>query len=261
MTEPLSLPDLNIKIFADGADVESIRIMARQPWVAGFTTNPTLMRKAGVSDYERFAREVLSVVPDRPVSFEVVADDLATIEAQALAIGSWGGNANVKIPVTTTGGDSCAELIARVARLGITVNVTAIMSLEQVRELTNAMPADAPAIFSIFAGRIADTGRDPVPVMAKALDIMKQCRRVELLWASPREVLNVYQADAIGCHIITLTNDLIAKLRLFGKDLHQFSLETVDMFRRDALAANYEIDVVAEPAPARRALGTAMARG
>ena len=247
MIDEFRLPDLSVRIFADGADVESIQAMACKPWIAGFTTNPSLLRKAGVTDYQAFARQVLSVIPDRPVSFEVVADDLPTIEAQALAIGSWGPNANVKIPVTTTKGEPCTDVIARVARQGVTVNVTAIMTLEHIWELTNAIPAETPTIFSVFAGRIADTGRDPVPVMKQAADIMKRRPMAELLWASPREVLNVFQADAIGCHIITLTNDLIAKLALHDKDLAQFSLETVEMFRRDALAADLHIDVAAAP--------------
>ncbi|MEZ5665918.1 MAG: transaldolase [Alphaproteobacteria bacterium] len=236
-----SPPELRIRIFADGADLAGIADLARDPRIAGFTTNPTLMRQAGVRDYARFARDVLALVPDRPVSFEVIADDLDGIERQALTIAGWGANAWVKVPVTTTAGTPCAPVVRRLALRGVRVNVTAILTLAQVRALTEAMPEDAPAIFSVFAGRIADTGRDPVPLMRAALAVMAARPRTELLWASPREVLNVYQADAAGCHIITCTADLLRKLALRGRDLAAYSLETVAMFRRDALAAGYAV--------------------
>jgi transaldolase len=232
---------LKIKIFADGADIEGIRRLAARPEIAGFTTNPTLMRTAGVVDYESFAHEVLGAVGDRPVSFEVFSDDFDGMESQALAIAGWGRNVNVKIPVTTTTGAFCGPVIGALARAGVTVNVTAVMTLEQVRAVAAVLPSSASAIVSVFAGRIADTGRDPVPMMAEALRILAARPQVELLWASPREVLNVFQADAVGCHIITVTADLLGKLASVGKDLDQFSLETVRMFHRDAAAAGYAI--------------------
>jgi len=252
MADPDGIPNLNVKILADGADLDGIARLARKPWIAGFTTNPTLMRRAGVTDYERFGREVLALVPDRPVSIEVIADDLETIEEQALIIGGWAPNAYVKIPVTTTRGEPCAPVVRRVADRGVNVNVTAVMTADQVATLTDALPDGVPAILSVFAGRIADTGRDPIPAMRRALEIMARKPMARLLWASPREVLNVYQADAIGCHMITCTSDLIAKLALHDKDLGRFSQETVEMFRRDALAAGYRLEPGAEVPQGRR---------
>ena len=235
------LRSLRVKIFADGADLEGLKRMSTQPWITGFTTNPTLMRKAGVTDYRRFAHEVLSIVPDRPVSFEVFADDFAEMERQARAIASWGPNVNVKIPVTNTRRESAGPLIRRLSRAGVQVNVTAVFTLEQVKAIATSLAEDTPAIVSVFAGRIADTGVDPVPAMGEALKILQARPRAELLWASPREVLNVVQASEIGCHIITVTADLLAKLSLLGKDHEDYSLETVDMFHRDAAAAGYTI--------------------
>jgi len=237
------LARLKIKLFADGADFDGIMKMAGNPLIKGFTTNPTLMRKAGISDYEGFARKVLAAVPDRPVSLEVFADDFPTMEAQAKVIASWGRNVNVKIPVTTTDGTSCADLVGRLSHAGVQVNVTALMTLDQVRTMTSVLHADTPSIISVFAGRIADTGRDPVPMMAEAVSIMSTKPKSELIWASPRELLNVFQADAIGCHIITATNDILAKLSLVGKDLGTYSLETVAMFRNDATAAGFDIAI------------------
>ena len=233
--------DLTIKIFADGADLEGILEMYANPTIKGFTTNPTLMRQAGVEDYEQFARALLEMVPDRPVSLEVFADEFDEMERQALKIASWGDNVNVKVPVTNTKGESAAKLIEKLSAEGVVVNVTAIMSLDQVREVAEALSADTAAIVSVFAGRIADTGADPVPHMEAARDILKAKPKAELLWASPRELLNLFQADAVGCHIITMTNSLLAKLSLVGKDLDDYSLDTVKMFYRDASGAGYDI--------------------
>ena len=232
---------LKIKVFADGADIAGIREMYANPFIKGFTTNPTLMRKAGISDYEAFAKDVLRVVPDRPVSFEVFADDFETMESQALRIASWGANVYVKIPVTNTKRASAATLVGRLSRNGVKLNVTAIMSLEQVREITVALEGTAPAILSVFAGRVADTGRDPIPMMQASLLVAAARPGTELLWASPRELLNIFQADEIGCHIITVTNDVLKKLALVGKDLAAYSLETVEMFHSDAAKAGYAI--------------------
>jgi len=232
---------LKIKIFADGADLAGILEMYANPLIQGFTTNPTLMRKAGVTDYEAFAKALLAKVRDRPVSLEVFADDFAEMERQARKIASWGVNVNVKIPITDTKGASAAPLIERLSKSGVTVNVTAMMTLEQVRAVRGALAPDAPAIVSVFAGRVADTGVDPVPHMTECLHILSDRPNAELLWASPRELLNVFQADAIGCHIITATNDILKKLNLVGKDLDAYSRETVEMFRRDAVSAGYDI--------------------
>jgi transaldolase len=232
---------LNVKIFADGADLAGIRAMTRQPWIKGFTTNPTLMRKSGVTDYRAFAREALAIVGDLPISFEVFADDFAEMERQALEIGSWGPNVYVKIPITNTQRQSAGPLIHKLSRRGIALNVTAIMTLDQVEETAGQLDPDTPAIVSVFAGRIADTGIDPVPMMRQASTLLAARPRAELLWASPREVLNIVQAAEIGCPIITVTNDLLAKTQLFGKDLEDYSLETVKMFYNDAAAAGFSI--------------------
>ena len=245
-----ALNDLAVKLFADGADLETIAQMARHPLIKGFTTNPTLMRKAGVRDYRAFAREVLTVVPERPVSFEVFSDDFSQMERQALEIASWGRNVYVKIPVTNTDGTFSGPLIKRLAVAGVKVNVTALLSVAQVEQVAQCLAKPVPSFVSVFAGRIADTGRDPVPIMAKALEVLAARPKAELIWASPRELLNIFQADAIRCHVITATSDLLAKLPLVGKDLERFSLETVQMFRRDAVQAGYTIDVP-PPAPPR----------
>lgn len=239
------LSDLRIKVFADGADMKGILEMAANPLIRGFTTNPTLMRKAGITDYEAFGRDVLARVPDRPVSLEVFADDFPEMERQALRIASWGPNVNVKIPITNTRGESSLPLIERLSKQGVVVNVTAIMTLDQVRGVADAVSVDVSAIVSVFAGRVADTGIDPVPHMTEALNILAEKPRSELLWASPRELLNIFQADAIGCHIITVTNDVLAKLSLVGKNLDVYSRETVEMFYADAKAAGYSIKVSA----------------
>ena len=242
-----SLNDLKVKIFADGADIKGIRDMAALPYISGFTTNPTLMRKAGVTDYQAFAMEAIAAVGNRPISFEVFADDLKTMEAQAMEIASWGKNVNVKIPVTNTRGFTMAPLVRKLSARGVVCNVTAIFTLAQMEEILEALVPETPAILSIFAGRIVDAGVDPVPVMAEAVRMTRTMRPLgEVLWASPREILNVVQADQTGCAIITATNDMLKKLSSLGKDLDQFSLETVEMFYNDAKAAGYDIQVAAQ---------------
>jgi transaldolase len=236
-----SLAGLKVKIFADGAERAGMLEMARNPLVRGFTTNPTLMRKAGVEDYEQFARHVLAVIRDRPISFEVFADELGEMDRQARRIAGWGPNVYVKIPVTTTSGEWTGPLVRRLAGAGVKLNVTAVMTLDQVRDVTAALAGGAPGCVSVFAGRVADTGRDPVPHMAAAVQLVRQAANVELIWASPRELLNVFQADAVGCDIITATSDILAKLPLVGKPLDEYSLETVRMFHDDALKAGYEL--------------------
>ena len=236
------LKGLKVKIFADGADLESLLALAENPWIAGFTTNPTLMRKAGLTDYPGFAREVLRTITDRPISFEVFADDLPTIRAQALEIASWGPNVYVKIPITTTSGQSTAEVTRDLSAQGVQVNVTALMTLRQVEETVAAVADGAPSCISLFAGRIADTGVDPVPMVRDAVAALAAAPRAELIWASPREVLNIVQASETGCHIITVTHDLLAKLGGLGKDLDRFSLETVKMFHDDAAASGFSLE-------------------
>ena len=235
------LAALKVKIFADGADKAGILEMYRNPGIQGFTTNPTLMRKAGVRDYEAFARDVLACIPDRPVSLEVFADDFPEMERQARIIASWGNNVFVKIPITNTRRESSVPLVRRLSQEGISVNVTALLTLEQVWKVSAALSGGAPAYVSVFAGRIADTGRDPVPLMAAVVEMLRCSPNAELIWASPRELLNVMQADSIGCHIITATNDILKKLGLVGKDLSGYSLETVQMFYKDALASGFDL--------------------
>jgi len=232
---------LKVKLFADGADLAGMKEMAANANIAGFTTNPTLMRKAGITDYKAFALEVLKIVPDRPVSFEVFADDFPTMGKQALEIASWGKHVNVKIPVMNTKGEFCGPLVKRLSDQGVQLNITAVMTMDQVEKITEQLSSNTPAIISIFAGRIADTGRDPVPIMAQAVKVMKSKPKAELIWASPRELLNIFQADEVGCHIITATNDILKKLQLVGKDLNAYSLETVEMFYKDAQAAGFSI--------------------
>jgi transaldolase len=234
--------DLKVKIFADGADLRGIIEMSRNPRIKGFTTNPTLMRKAGVTDYEAFARELLTSVTDRPVSFEVFADDFRAMINQGRKIASWGKNVNVKIPVTNTKGEFAGPVLKALSAEGVVLNVTAIMTVEQVNAVAAELDARVPAIISVFAGRIADTGIDPIPHMRTCKEVLASRPKAELLWASPREVLNIFQADKVGCDIITCTNDLIAKLSLTGKDLVEYSRETVQMFYKDATAAAYSIE-------------------
>ena len=225
---------LKVKLFADGADKAGMLEMYANPLIQGFTTNPTLMRKAGVRDYQSFAREMVAAIPDRPISFEVFADEFNDMERQALEISSWGENINVKIPVMNTKKQPSYDLLRRLAKAGVKLNVTALMTLDQVREVSRRWPTAPHAYVSVFAGRIADTGRDPVPLMAAAVELLRPFPRQELIWASPRELLNIFQANAVGCHIITATNDILKKLVLVGKDLHDYSLDTVKMFYNDA---------------------------
>ncbi len=233
---------LRIKLFLDGAELPAMKeAVASNPLITGFTTNPTLMRKAGIADYAAFANEAIAAVAGRSISFEVFSDDFETMEREAREIRSWGGNTYVKIPVTNTKGASSAALIRKLSQEGIPLNVTAILTVPQVREVAAALSPATPSIVSVFAGRIADTGRDPMPLMRECVAILRDRPRAELLWASPRELLNVFQAEEVGCHIITATKDVLAKLSLVGKDLNQYSLDTVQMFYRDAQAAGYRL--------------------
>ena len=248
------LSDLKVKIFADGADLKDIARLSQDPLIKGFTTNPTLMRKANVSSYRDFAVDLLAIVPDRPVSFEVFSDEFAEMEQQAHEVASWGNNIYVKVPVTNTRGEFSGPLVKRLSADGVQLNVTALMTAAQVEKVRDCLSNDTKSIVSVFAGRIADTGRDPMPIMARAVELLSSRPKAELIWASPRELLNIFQADAVGCHIITATSDVLAKLQGVGKDLDKFSLETVQMFRRDALAAEYFIKVqesVQAPSPGR----------
>ena len=232
---------LKTKIFADGAELDDMIAMYQNPLIAGFTTNPTHMRKAGVVDYSGFASEILKAIPDRPISFEVFSDEFSEMEEQGHEIASWADNVYVKIPVTNTRAQPCYDLIGKLSHAGVKVNTTAIMQLEQVKEVGAVVAGGEPCCISVFAGRIADTGLDPVPVMAEAVDILAPNANAELIWASPRELLNIFQADAIGCHIITVTNDVLKKLSLVGRDLGDYSLDTVKMFYADAQAAGYRL--------------------
>ena len=235
------ITNLNVKIFADGADKNGILEMQQDPYIKGFTTNPTLMRKAGITNYEGFARDILTHIQHEPISFEVFSDDFDEMYEQALQIASWGNNVYVKIPVTNTQGKSAARLIQKLAHAGVKQNVTALMTLDQVKEVADALAGGPAACISVFAGRIADTGRDPLPLMIESLRVMKAHAQLELIWASPRELLNIFQANEIGCHIITVTNDILKKLYLVNKDLNEFSLETVKMFYEDASNAGFRL--------------------
>ena len=235
------LRDIQTRIFADGADLDGILALAEDPNISGFTTNPTLMWKAGLTDYADFAQRLLERITTHPISFEVFADDAAEMRRQARLIASWGDNVYVKIPITTTAGESMAPLVRELAEDGVQVNVTAMFTTAQVEMITAAVKDGAPSYLSVFAGRIADAGVDPVPIMARSVEIMKEAPQAELIWASPREILNVVQADQVGCHIITVTHDLLKKLGSLGKDLDQYSLETVQMFHRDAISAGFTL--------------------
>lgn len=238
----MSIPEqLKVQIFADGADQEGMLEMYARPYVKGFTTNPTLMRKAGVSDYEQFARTMLQAIPDRPISFEVFADEFPEMERQARRISTWGKNVSVKIPITNTKSESSVKLVERLSQEGIPLNVTALFTIEQVKSVVEVIKGGAPCYISVFAGRIADTGVDPMPIMAEAVKRLAVTSNAQLIWASPRELLNVFQANEVGCHVITATNDVIKKLSLVGKDLTQFSLETVKMFYNDGVSAGYKL--------------------
>jgi transaldolase len=235
------LENLKVKIFADGADRRGMLDLYRNPLIRGFTTNPTLLKNAGITDYERFAREILELIPDRPISFEVFSDDFDEMRAHALQIARWGRNVQVKIPVTNTRGEPATRLIRSLAGDGVRMNVTALMTLAQVRDVASALEEAPPSCVSVFAGRVADTGRDPVPLMAAAVELLAPYPHLELIWASPREILNLFHADQVGCHIITITHDLLRKLKLIGKPLDEYSLETVKMFYDDAIAAGLKL--------------------
>jgi len=236
-----TLDRLKVKIFADGADLAGMLALYREPYVKGFTTNPTLMRKAGVSDYRAFAQEVLAEIPDRPISFEVFSDEFTEMERQAREIASWGDNVYVKIPVTNTRRCPSYNLVRRLSSDGVKVNVTALMTLDQVTAVAEALSVVTPAYVSLFAGRVADTGIDPVPLMAEAVQRLAATPHAELIWASPREALNIFQADQIGCHIITVTHDILKKLELVGRRLDDYSLDTVKMFYDDATQAGFTL--------------------
>ncbi len=235
------LANLKVKIFADGADKAGIVELAKNPHVKGFTTNPTLMNKAGIKDYESFARDVLAAIPTYPISFEVFADDNAEMLRQAKIITTWGENVYVKIPVTNTQRETTAPIIRELTRSGVKLNVTALMTAEQVAGVCAALAGGAAACVSVFAGRVADTGRDPLPIMRRSLEIIREFPGVELIWASPRELLNIFHADSIGTHIITVTHDVLGKLNLVGKDLDEYSLDTVKMFASDASKAGFKL--------------------
>lgn len=232
---------LKIDVYADGADVRDMLSARSGGIVRGFTTNPTLMRKSGISDYEAFAREALSAVGDMPISFEVFADDFAEMERQAKRIATWGDGVYVKIPITNTRGDSAVPLVRRLSAAGVKLNITAVLTVQQVRAITEVLNADVPAIISVFAGRIADTGRDPVPIVREAVQIARAKPKAQVLWASPRELLNIFQAEECGCHIITVTNEILKKLSMVGKSLDELSLDTVKMFFNDAAAAGFTL--------------------
>ena len=235
------LEDLTVKIFADGAEKGGMLEMYAKPYIKGFTTNPTLMHKAGLTDYRAFAHDIVAAIPNRPISFEVFSDEFAEMERQAREIATWGENVYVKIPVTNTRREPAYDLVRRLADEGVKLNVTAIMTIDQVRNVVDAVKDGAPSCVSVFAGRIADTGRDPVPIMSECVEILKAAPQAELIWASPRELLNIIQADAIGCHIITVTNDILKKLPLIGKDLGDYSLDTVKMFFDDGRKAGFTL--------------------
>ena len=233
--------DLKVKIFADGADKSGMLEMYQKPFIKGLTTNPTLMNKAGIQDYRAFCKDILLSIKDKPLSFEVFSDDFEEMERQALEIASWGDNVYVKIPITNTKSETCYALVKRLAKNKVKLNVTALMTLDQVSHVVASLDTSVPSYISIFAGRIADTGRDPLPIMSEALKLMSANPSSELIWASPRELLNIFQADDIGCHVITVTNDILKKLSLVGYDLDKYSLDTVKMFYKDAVNARFKL--------------------
>ena len=235
------LKKLQVKLFADGADLAGMLEMYSKPYIQGLTTNPTLMKKAGITNYEKFARDVLLRISDKPISFEVFSDDLNEMVIQARKISNWGSNVYVKIPITNTQGISTLPIIETLTQENIKINVTAIMTVDQVKEISMALNSTVPSYVSVFAGRISDTGVNPIPTMIETLQVLASNKNAEVIWASPRELLNVFQANEIGCHIITATNDILTKLKLLGKDLTEYSLETVEMFHNDAVSAGYSI--------------------
>ena len=236
-----AIEHLKVNIFADGADKAGMVEMYSKPYIKGLTTNPTLMKKAGITDYKAFSKDILSAIPDRPISLEVFSDDFAEMKRQALEIAGWGKNVYVKIPVTNTKREPCYPLVRQLSQEGVKLNVTAIMTLSQVRDVVASLNPKIPSYVSVFAGRIADTGRDPLPLMAAAVELLKVNPLAELIWASPRELLNIFHADSIGCHVITVTNDILKKLSLVGFDLDEYSLDTVKMFYNDAVAAGFKL--------------------
>jgi transaldolase len=233
--------DLKVKIFADGADKAGMMEMYAKPFIKGLTTNPTLMKKAGITDYRAFCKDILATINDKPLSFEVFSDDFSEMERQALEIASWGDNVYVKIPVTNTKQQTCYDLVKRLAAQKVKLNVTALMTLDQVKNVVASLDPNVPSYVSVFAGRVADTGFDPVPMMAESVKILKAAPASELIWASPRELLNIFQADDVGCHVITVTNDILKKLSLVGYDLDEYSLDTVKMFYKDAVDAGFKL--------------------
>jgi transaldolase len=235
------IEELKVKIFADGADKSGMLEMYSKPFIKGLTTNPTLMKKAGITDYRAFCKDILTSIKDKPLSFEVFSDDFFEMERQALEIASWGENVYVKIPVTNTKQEACYALVKKLALQKVKLNVTALMTLDQVSNVVASLDPNVPSYVSVFAGRVADTGYDPVPMMAKAVNILKSAPASELIWASPRELLNIFQADDVGCHVITVTNDILKKLSLVGYDLDQYSLDTVKMFYKDAVDAGFKL--------------------
>lgn len=236
-----AIDDLRVKIYADGADKAGMLEMYAKRYIKGFTTNPTLMHKAGIADYRAFALDIVQAIPDRPISFEVFSDEFAEMERQAMEIAGWGNHVLVKIPVTNTRREPSYDLVRRLSRAGVKLNITALATLAQVRDVAECLAGGSPSYISVFAGRVADTGRDPVPMMAAAVESLRPLPNIELVWASPRELLNIFQADAIGCHIITVTNDILKKLPLVGKDLDEYSLDTVKMFYNDAQQAGFKL--------------------
>lgn len=243
ITAITAIENLNVKIYADGADKQQILNLATNPLIKGFTTNPSLMRKAGITDYEGFARDLLAAVPNHPISFEVFADDIAEMEEQAKQIATWGKNVYVKIPITNTQGESAEPIIQSLSAAGIALNVTALLTLDQVRVVAEALSPATPAVVSVFAGRIADTGRDPIPMMSECKQLLAACPKAELLWASCRELLNILHAEQANSDIVTVPHDILGKLNLLNKDLSKYSLETVQMFYKDAQAAGYNIRI------------------
>jgi transaldolase len=235
------IEDLKVQIFADGADKAGMLEMYAKPYIKGLTTNPTLMKKAGITEYREFCKDVLTHIKDKPLSFEVFSDDFAEMERQAMEIASWGDNVYVKIPVTNTNQETCYALVKKLGAQKVKMNVTAIMTMNQVKDVVAALNPNVPSYVSVFAGRIADTGRDPVPMMAAAVEMLKVAPAAELIWASPRELLNIFQADEVGCQVITVTNDILKKLSLVGYDLDSYSLDTVKMFYNDATAAGFRL--------------------
>lgn len=236
-----TMENLKIKIFADGANIDRIRLLSRVSYIKGFTTNPTLMRKSGINDYSEFAKLAIEAVGDKPISFEVFSDEHDEILRQALKISSWGSNVYVKVPICDTNGDLNLPIIRELTSRSVKVNVTAVMTLHQVESCTEVLDGSVPSFISIFAGRIADTGIDPVDIVVPALDRVKPFEKCEVIWASPREVLNLFQAQKIGCHVITVTDEILSKFSSIGHDLKVFSTETVKMFHRDAEESGFRI--------------------